>query len=207
LGKLSLVNVAADSNYAIIGGGTLTKTIAQDLAIAGKRTVTGVCECVGIGGAMLGGGHGFLQGQYGLMADQIIDATLVLANGTITHVADESNPDLFWALQGAGHNFGIVTKFRYKICDNAGYEDWAFEMYHFSGGQVGALLETINKLSLSQDANTVHSGYIMNVPALDSENPVIMWRALHDGPLEVLSKHTKPFQSLQPLSLDAGRVR
>jgi FAD/FMN-containing dehydrogenase len=206
LGNLNWVDVGVDGKHATIGGGALTKSVVQNLAAAGKRAVTGICECVGIGGAMLGGGHGFLQGQYGLMADQIIDATLVLANGTITHVSEESNPDLFWALQGAGHNFGIVTEFSYKIYDVVGHEDWAFEMYHFSGSQAEALFETINKLSLSQDASTVHLGYIMNVPILDSENAVYMWMVLHDGPSEVLDKHAKPLRSLGPLSLDTGRV-
>jgi FAD/FMN-containing dehydrogenase len=40
---------------------------------------------------------------------------MVLANGTAVTVSSESNPDLFWAIRGAGHNFGIVTEFEYKI--------------------------------------------------------------------------------------------
>jgi FAD/FMN-containing dehydrogenase len=206
LGRLNRVDVAADGKHATIGGGALTKAIIQNLAVADKRAVTGICECVGIGGAMLGGGHGFLQGQYGLMADQLIDATLVLANGTIVHVSEQSNPELFWALRGAGHNFGIVTELNYKIHDVAGHEDWAFEMYFFSGSQAEALFETINKLVLSQEPNTVHFGYIMNVPSLDTENAVFMWTVLHDGPSEALKKHTEPLRSLGPLSLDSGGV-
>jgi FAD/FMN-containing dehydrogenase len=64
---------------------------------------------------MLGGGHGLLQGHYGLLSDNLISARMVLANGTAVTVSSESNPDLFWAIRGAGHNFGIVTEFEYKI--------------------------------------------------------------------------------------------
>jgi FAD/FMN-containing dehydrogenase len=64
---------------------------------------------------MLGGGHGLLQGHYDLLADNLISARMVLANGTAVTVSSESNPDLFWAIRGAGHNFGIVTEFEYNI--------------------------------------------------------------------------------------------
>ncbi|ESZ94483.1 hypothetical protein SBOR_5131 [Sclerotinia borealis F-4128] len=67
----------------------------------GKRTVTGICECVGFSAPALGGGHGWLQGQYGLMADQVISARLLLSNGEVVTMSEKSNPDLFWAIMGA----------------------------------------------------------------------------------------------------------
>lgn len=51
------------------------------------------------------------------MADNIISARLVTANGEIVTVSDESREDLFWGLKGAGHNFGIVTSAVYRIYD------------------------------------------------------------------------------------------
>jgi FAD/FMN-containing dehydrogenase len=81
------------------------------------RKVIGSCLCSGIMGTMLGGGHGNLQGLYGLLADQIQEARVVLADGDLVVTSQQSNPGLFWALRGAGHNFGIVTGLKYKIYD------------------------------------------------------------------------------------------
>ena len=87
-----------------------TGTINQYLA-------TGACGCVGVMGAGLGGGVGRVQGLYGLILDNMIDADVVLANGSRVLVSEESYADLWWGLRGAGHNFGIVTRFSYKIYD------------------------------------------------------------------------------------------
>lgn len=77
----------------------------------------GVCDCVGFLGAGLGGGHGRLQGLHGLIADNLISAHLVNADGEMITVSSTSYPDLFWALRGAGHNFGIVTEAVFKVYD------------------------------------------------------------------------------------------
>lgn len=65
----------------------------------------------------------FCRGQYGFIVDQLINATLVLANGTVVVSSATSHPDLFWALKGAGHNFGIVTEINYEIYDLKGHAD------------------------------------------------------------------------------------
>lgn len=54
-----------------------------------RDQVTGICECVGFSAPILGGGHGWLQGQYGLATDQVISARLVTPNGDIVNVSDE----------------------------------------------------------------------------------------------------------------------
>ena len=92
--------------------------------------MTGACECVGLTAVALGGGHGFLQGYHGLLSDQILSVRLVLANGTAITVSSTSHPDLFWALQGAGHNFGVVVSFEWKIYDvdfENGKDVWSVE--------------------------------------------------------------------------------
>lgn len=65
----------------------------------------------------MGGGIGKTQGLFGLMLDNVIDATVVLADGKTITVSETSHPDLFWGLRGAGHNFGIVTQLTYKVHD------------------------------------------------------------------------------------------
>lgn len=168
LEQLNQVSVSATRDQATIGGGAKVKGILDGLAAQGKRTVTGVCECVGIGGLMLGGGLGFLQGQYGLMVDQLISARLVLANGTIVNVSEESNPDLLWALKGAGHNFGVVTELSVKTYELKGHEKWAYEIFRFKGEQLEDFFNAVNTLSHAQPAQLTGLGLLRKDAQVDS---------------------------------------
>jgi UDP-N-acetylenolpyruvoylglucosamine reductase len=81
----------------------------------GLATTLGVNTDTGISGLTLGGGYGWLAGKYGLACDNLIRAEVVTADGMILHCSREQNADLFWALRGAGANFGVVTEFDYKL--------------------------------------------------------------------------------------------
>lgn len=70
---------------------------------------TGNCNCVGALGAALGGGYGNLLGEHGFAVDNTLELRVVTAAGEVLTASASSNPDLFWALRGAGPNFGIVT--------------------------------------------------------------------------------------------------
>ena len=135
-----------------------------------RRTVTGACECVGMLGPMLGGGHGFLQGQHGLLADQLVEARMVLANGTSLTVSQNSHQDLFWAIRGAGHNFGIVTEFKYKIYDVAPDSTWSFEAFTFTGDKLEGLYAATNEMMETQPPEVVNYGVLFRLPAVDAVN-------------------------------------
>ena len=77
----------------------------------------GTADCVGMVGATLGGGVGGLQGIRGLLSDALESVRLVTANGDLITASRTEHKDLFWALRGAGANFGIVTSATYKIFD------------------------------------------------------------------------------------------
>jgi hypothetical protein len=70
---------------------------------------------VGITGATVGGGVARLQGLHSLIADTVVSYKLVTAAGDIIIASDSQNSDLFWAMRGAGHNFGIVLETTYMI--------------------------------------------------------------------------------------------
>jgi FAD/FMN-containing dehydrogenase len=72
---------------------------------------------VGIGGLTLGGGVGYLVRKHGLTIDSLLAAELVTADGDLLSVDAEHHPDLFWAIRGGGGNFGVVTRFQYRLAD------------------------------------------------------------------------------------------
>ena len=70
---------------------------------------------VGIGGLTLGGGIGYLVRRHGLTIDDLLAADVVTADGELLRVDEESHPDLFWAIRGGGGNFGVATRFRFRL--------------------------------------------------------------------------------------------
>jgi FAD/FMN-containing dehydrogenase len=125
---------------------------------------------VGYLGPGLGGGHGWLQGHYGLVSDQYVSLNVVLGNGSLITVDDSS--ELFWALKGAGHNFGVVTSVTSKIYDIQ-YPNYALETLIFSGDQVEAVYQTANEQWLTggtaQPVGLINWSYWYFDPAIDAE--------------------------------------
>jgi hypothetical protein len=81
----------------------------------GLATGFGDTGSVGIGGLTLGGGVGYLVRKHGLTIDDVLGAEVVSADGELLRVDSESHPDLFWAIRGGGGNFGVVTRFHYRL--------------------------------------------------------------------------------------------
>jgi hypothetical protein len=81
----------------------------------GLATGFGDTGSVGLGGVTLGGGVGYLSRKYGLTIDSVLAAEVVTAAGDCLRVDDSSHPELFWAIRGGGGNFGVVTRFQYRL--------------------------------------------------------------------------------------------
>lgn len=92
-------------------GGMVDRSTMQH----GLATVLGGCPSVGIAGLTLGGGLGRLMGQHGALCDNLVSANIVSADGRLLRAAADENADLFWALRGAGANFGIITSLEYRL--------------------------------------------------------------------------------------------
>jgi len=114
LSPMNTVTVDEAARLARIGGGTLLKDMIGVLHQSGLTVPVGVIGTTGVGGLTLGGGVGHLTRGMGLTIDNLVAATVVLADGSVVQCDAEREPDLFWAIRGGGGNFGIVTQFSFR---------------------------------------------------------------------------------------------
>ncbi len=103
-------SVSLDDELATVGAGARLGSVYDALAREGRTLAAGCGPEVGIAGLTLGGGLGILGRLHGLTADSLRAARVVLADGSVVDVSEQSEPDLFWALRGSGGGqFGVVT--------------------------------------------------------------------------------------------------
>lgn len=143
----------------------------RSLANCTPLLVTGLSQCVSVAGPLLGGGHSLLQGQHGYSVDGLVSARVVLASGEIVKASHTENADLFWALQGAGHNFGIVTSLEVKTYDIP--SEWTVYTLMYSSDKVEALFSLINEFEepgFQRPAKLALTGIFIRLPAVDSVN-------------------------------------
>lgn len=115
LRDLREIHVDRGQRTALAGGGTHVGELYRAVAAAEMGVVSGGCHSVGIGGLTLGGGQSALSNKYGLACDNVLAMEVVTADGRIVTASEADHPDLFWALRGGSGNFGVVTKFKYRM--------------------------------------------------------------------------------------------
>ncbi len=115
LSPMRQVSVDPATAVATVAGGATSADVATAAQRAGLVAVTGTAGSVGMAGLTLGGGYGPLSGRFGLAADNLLSADVVLADGTLVTADDEHNSELLWALRGGGGNFGVVTTMRIQL--------------------------------------------------------------------------------------------
>ncbi|MFB7323890.1 FAD-binding oxidoreductase [Streptomyces sp. NPDC056190] len=114
MGHLNQVRFHHDRELVTVGGGCRWGDVDRPAADRGVVVPAGVVSHTGVAGLTLGGGAGYLSRLLGATADYLVSAQVVLASGEIVTASADEHADLFWALKGAGHNFGIVTSFTFR---------------------------------------------------------------------------------------------
>lgn len=114
LSGLKFVRVDTSDNTVRVGGGNLWGEVDHATHPFGLAVPAGIISTTGVGGLTLGGGVGHLSRKYGLTIDNLLEADMVLADGSFITVNKNQNKDLFWAICGGGGNFGIVTSFKFQ---------------------------------------------------------------------------------------------
>jgi FAD/FMN-containing dehydrogenase len=163
----------------------------------GLATGFGDTGSVGIGGLTLGGGVGYLVRKHGLTIDDLLAADVVTADGRLLRVHAESHPDLFWAIRGGGGNFGVATRFQFRL--------------HPVGTIVGGMLmlpatpdviESFVALAeaapeeLSTIANVMPAPPMPFVPAEHHGKLVVLAMLCYAGAVEAGERTLAPFRAL-----------
>jgi FAD/FMN-containing dehydrogenase len=115
LSGMTSVDVDPHGRTARVAGGATLGAVDRATQAFGLATPSGIHSTTGVGGLTLGGGLGNLTRTYGLTLDNLLEATVVLADGRCVTTNSDNHPDLFWALRGGGGNFGVVTSFVFRL--------------------------------------------------------------------------------------------
>jgi len=115
LSMMKAIHINSPEKTVLVEAGCLLKELDQATYEVGMAVPAGILGTTGIAGLTLGGGLGHLTRQYGLSIDNLLEADVVLADGSYVKASKTQNADLFWALRGGGGNFGVVVSFLFKL--------------------------------------------------------------------------------------------
>jgi FAD/FMN-containing dehydrogenase len=107
--------VDASNRIARAQAGCLLGDVDRETQLHGLAAVLGFVSNTGVAGLTLGGGFGYLTRRFGWTSDNVTSMEVVLADGRIVETSEKENADLFWALRGGGGNFGVVTRFDFRM--------------------------------------------------------------------------------------------
>jgi FAD/FMN-containing dehydrogenase len=172
----------------------------------GLATGFGDTASVGIGGITLGGGIGYFVRKHGLTIDDLLAADVVTADGRLLHVNADVHPDLFWAIRGGGGNFGVATRFKFRL----------HQVESIVGGMLmlPATPDVIASFIAEADAAPEELSTIANImtappmPFVPEEHRgrlVVMAMMAHAGDVEAGQRAIAPFRALATPIVDMVR--
>ncbi|KAK8089643.1 FAD-binding domain-containing protein [Apiospora hydei] len=193
--KLQGVDIAANGQTALLQGGSFADPTVR--ALWDKGYVTNEV------GTNFSGRRPWPPGGslYGLAADGVVHFNVVTSDGSEIGVNATSHRDLFWAMRGAGHNFGIVTSSRVKIHPRP-KNTWHYHSYTWTGDKLEAVFEEINKLHKSVNGSApvllgMDAGVYTLNQSISKTEPVIFWDFAYNGPAEEAEAMLQPFNAIE----------
>jgi FAD/FMN-containing dehydrogenase len=115
LSQMKAVRVDPGARRVTIEGGATLADLDAATQAHGLATPVGINSTTGVAGLTLGGGFGWLSRKYGMTIDNLESAEVVTAAGEGVRASAAEHPDLFWALRGGSGNFGVVTRFEFRL--------------------------------------------------------------------------------------------
>ena len=210
LRRMRAVMVSADRESVFVEGGALLRDIDRETQVFGRVTPTGNVSETGIGGLSLGGGMGNLRRRFGLSVDNLLSVQIVTADGSVHTASASENPDLFWAVRGGGGNFGIVTRFEFRL--HALGPDVAFAAQFFPIEQAEDLLARWRDTVEAAPDDVSSLAFFWTIPDMDGfpaeirGHQVFLYAAMYAGPADEGEAHLAGLKSLGEPILDLSGV-
>jgi FAD/FMN-containing dehydrogenase len=194
------IDVEARTAWAETGlkAGEYTKAAAAD----GLATPFGDTASVGIGGITLAGGLGFLVRKHGLTIDNLLAAEVVTADGRLVKTDADIEPDLFWAIRGGGGNFGVATRFQYRLVE-VGEIVGGMMILPATPGVIAGFVAAADAApaELSTIAAVMLAPPMPFLPAEQHGRPILMVQLVHAEGGEAGRRAVEPFRALaEPLA-------
>ncbi|MQA01309.1 MAG: FAD-binding protein [Streptosporangiales bacterium] len=194
---MDAVRIDPAARTATVGPGVRWSAVIAAAEPYGLAPVSGTSSSVGVAGYTLGGGMGWLSRRFGFAGDNVVRVELVTADGRLVTASADEYPDLFWAVRGAGANFGVVTSLEFRLHPvsrvYAGAAYYPLE-------RAADVLDHYRGWAATQPAELSTSLVVMRQPPVDVPGPVLAIRGAYVG------SEAAGRGALAPLRRVAGRA-
>ena len=197
LGGMKGLHIDPERRLAWAQPGLRAEEYTVAAAAHGLATPFGDTGSVGIAGLTLGGGIGWLVRKHGLAIDALVSVEIVTADGRLITASETEHPDLFWAVRGGGGNFGVVTRFQYKLYPVTGIFGGALFM-----PATKAVLQALEPIAASAPEELTTISFLMAappapfIPAEVHFQPTLAIMFVYDGDPEAGAAAIAPFRQV-----------
>jgi hypothetical protein len=208
LSRIKNIEIDTAGRTVDAGAGLNLGELDQATHAYGFATPLGIVTKTGIAGLTLGGGIGWLPRKYGLTCDNLLSVDVVTADGRLLKADISENPDLFWGVRGGGGNFGIVTKFKYKL--HPVNDVFGGTVYYDADNARNIFRSYYGYIQNAPDELTTMFAFLIATPQLmplNNHNKSLV--AIHgcwSGQLEKGEGVLKPLRELGPKASDTFKV-
>ncbi|KAL4998573.1 hypothetical protein BDV10DRAFT_201248 [Aspergillus recurvatus] len=204
LSNFNTVELDERTSQITVGGGTKYSETYEPMFNAGKMMGLGNTPCIGAVGATLGGGVGIGQGMFGLGIDALLSVRLVTASGDLVVASRTENQDLFWAIRGAGANFGIVTSATFQLYHAINGGIVALNVFTYTPEQNRSVWEALQSYDENiPDELSFHLAAGINVTT--RETFIVVESDYHGSPAEA-ERLLRPFIEVGPTSVQSTTI-
>jgi FAD/FMN-containing dehydrogenase len=213
MASINQVTIDTQARIAHVGGGATWGQVDAVTQQFGLATPGGVFSGTGVAGLTLGGGYGWLRNSFGLSCDNLVGAEVVLASGAVVQTSADERPELLWGLRGGGGNFGVVTRFDFKL-HPVGPEVMMVFVFHDAEGEKMAQAVRFYRdftAAAPEEVNTLMAlGVIPPDPHVFPEalhgRPMAVFGALYVGPVDEGERVLQPLRDFGAPLIDASGV-
>ncbi|WP_254533494.1 FAD-binding oxidoreductase [Natrinema gelatinilyticum] len=206
MSRLRGVLVDPEARTVTAQAGCLLGDVDRETQLHGLATPLGFISETGLAGLTLGGGFGYLTRRFGWAVDNLLEVEIVTADGRVRRASREDHEELFWAVRGAGHNFGVVTSFTFQLHEigptvYGGLIAWPAE-------RSDEVLETYRRLTTSAPRELTAFLILMRappapfVPAEAQGKRIVAMTVCYSGDLADVEEVLAPIRSLDDPVVD-----